>query len=464
MAMTAEQLNALASLVGQQNVDSRMEKRIVYSFDGTFKEHLPDVVVKPHTTDEVAAVVRLAYEQGIPLTARGAGTGLSGGAVPMAGGILLEMTAFDRIVEINEIERYAVIQPGVVTSDLAQAVRKVGLFYPPDPSSQGVSTLGGNVAECAGGGRGVKYGVTRDYVLALEVVLPDGQLMTVGNAISGQTGWLDLPMLFTGSEGTLGIITEITLRLIDPPTAKRTALAKFMTLDAAARTVSAIIGRGIIPTTIEIMDQMTMEAVENFLQLGLDTDKKAYLLLEVDGESYAVADEMAQVVQICQDNQAVDVQLAQDQSESDRLWQARRSISGACGKLNPTKIGEDITVPRSQVPAMIQAIGDIAQTYQLKIVVFGHAGDGNLHPNILTDQRNHDEMIRVQQAIRAIAQQALALGGTLSGEHGIGTMKAPFLRLELGDAGYDAQKMIKDVFDEKGYLNPLKMFVDDERL
>ena len=353
-------LAELRAAVGDQYVHTAVEKRMVYSFDSTFQNHLPDVVVKPHTVEEAAAVVKIANRYHIPLTVRGAGTCLSGGPVALEGGILMEMTAFKRIIEINAEEQYAVVEPGVVTNDLIAAAAKEGLFYPPDPSSSGMSTLGGNVAECAGGGRGVKYGVTRDYVLELEVILPDGEIITVGNKVDGLTGWLDLPMLFTGSEGTLGILTRMTVRLMPKPEAIQTALAQYDDLNAAARTVSAIISAGIVPTTIEIMDQMTIRAVENFLQIGLDTTKEAFVLLEVDGDSWEVPQQMEQVIAICKENGAVEIQMAHNETERAALWKARKSISGACGKINPTKIGEDIAVPPGNITKMIQAVKEIA--------------------------------------------------------------------------------------------------------
>lgn len=462
--MTIDQsiLEQLEAAVGAEFVSTAKEKLMVYSFDSTFQEHEPEVLIKPHTTAEVAAVVKIAAAFQLPLTVRGAGTCLSGGPVAVQGGLLLEMTAFKRILELNALERYAVVEPGVVTNELIAAAAKQGLFYPPDPSSSGMSTLGGNVAECAGGGRGVKYGVTRDYVLELELVLPNGEIITVGNKVDGMTGWLDLPMLFTGSEGTLAIITKITVRLLPKPAAIKTALAQYNQLDAAARTVSAIIRSGIVPTTIEIMDKMTICAVENFLQIGLDTSKEAFLLLEVDGVQWEVEQQLEKVIAICQDNEAVEIQVAHNEAERTQLWKARKSISGACGKMNPTKIGEDIAVPPGAIPLMIQAVKAIAQKYDLKMVVFGHAGDGNLHPNIMTDKRNLAEMERVEQAIAELFANALALGGTLSGEHGIGFMKAPYLLQELGRNGYLAQQFVKKALDPVGFLNPGKIFIEQE--
>lgn len=462
MSMTEAVLEQLRAAVGKEYVSNAVEKLMVYSFDSTFQNHKPEVVVKPHTTEEVAAVVKIAAAHQIPLTVRGAGTSLSGGPVALQGGILLEMTAFRRILKLNAEEQYAVVEPGVITNDLIAEAGKYGLFYPPDPSSSGMSTLGGNVAECAGGGRGVKYGVTRDYVLALELVLPDGEIITVGNAVDGLTGWLDLPMLFTGSEGTLGIITKITVRLQPKPQTIKTALAQYDKLDAAAHTVSAIISAGVVPTTIEIMDQMTIRAVENFLQIGLDTSKAAFLLLEVDGEAWEVEQQLEQVIAICKENEAVQIEVAHTAQERAALWKARKSISGACGKINPTKIGEDIAVPPAAIPAMIKAVKEIAQKYNLNMVVFGHAGDGNLHPNIMTDKRNTEEMARVNQAIDELFARALALGGTLSGEHGIGFMKAPYLLQELGREGYLAHKAVKDALDPAEILNPGKIFIEKE--
>lgn len=462
MSMTEAVLEQLRAAVGKEYVSNAAEKLMVYSFDSTFQNHKPEVVVKPHTVKEVAAVVKIAAANQVPLTVRGAGTSLSGGPVALQGGILLEMTAFRRILELNADEQYAVVEPGVITNTLIAEAGKFGLFYPPDPSSSGMSTLGGNVAECAGGGRGVKYGVTRDYVLALELVLPDGEIVTVGNVVDGLTGWLDLPMLFTGSEGTLAIITKITVRLLPKPQTIKTALAQYDQLDAAAHTVSAIISAGVVPTTIEIMDQMTIRAVENFLQIGLDTSKAAFLLLEVDGEAWEVEQQLEQVIAICKENEAVHIEVANNAQERTALWKARKSISGACGKINPTKIGEDIAVPPAAIPAMIKAVKEIAQKYNLNMVVFGHAGDGNLHPNIMTDKRNTEEMARVNQAIDELFARALALGGTLSGEHGIGFMKAPYMLQELGREGYLAHKAVKNALDPAGVLNPGKIFIEKE--
>lgn len=448
----------LRAIVGDANVLEAKEDLICYSCDSTFRDALPDVVVRPGSTEEIVAIVKLAHRYHLPVTPRGASTGLSGGAVAVQGGILLELTRLNKILAIDVANRTATVEPGVITDEFTAAVERAGLFYPPDPASGKMSTFGGNIAECAGGPRGVKYGVTRDYLLGLEVVLPDGTVVQTGNAVDGEMCGPDWTMLFCASEGTLGIITKITVKLVDKPPGKWTMLAIFDHIEDAATTVSTMIAAGTIPTTLEIMDNLTICAVENYLQIGLPTEAEAILLIEVNG-SPAVLDKQArQVVEVCRRCGAKEVKVAKTKAESDVLWQARRAISPACGKINPTKISEDATVPRSQIPAMVAAIRDIANKYNLKMVIFGHAGDGNLHPNILANKHDADEMARVEQAVEELFRRALALGGTLSGEHGIGFMKAPFLPWETGDVGFKMGRAIKDTVDPAHLLNPGKMF------
>ena len=448
----------LQALVGRQYVMEQLEDRICYSYDATFRDFLPDVVVKPGSAQEVAAVVKLAGQYHIPVTARGAATGLSGGSVPVKGGISLVLTRLNKIIDIDTVNRVAVVETGVITEEFVNAVNQAGLFYPPDPGSVKTSTIGGNVAECAGGPRGVKYGITRDYVLGMEVVLPDGSMAELGNMVDGEMAGPDWNMLFVGSEGTLGIITKVYLKLVDKPSAKQTLLAIFSSLDDAARTVSEMIVSGTIPTTLEIMDNLTIRAVEDFLQVGLPVEAEAILLIEVDGHAQAIIRQAEQVIKVCRQCGATEIQTAATPADMDKLWRARRAISPACGKINPTKISEDATVPRSQIPAMVRRLREIAQKYQLKMVIFGHAGDGNLHPNILSNKHDREEMARVEQAVEDLFKAALELGGTLSGEHGIGYMKAPFLRWETGETGFAAGKTVKEVLDPHGLLNPGKMF------
>jgi glycolate oxidase len=451
-------VRALVEAVGREHVRAGLEDRICHSYDATFRDALPDVVVAPGSAEEVAAVLRIARRHGVPVTPRGAASGLSGGAVPLRGGIVLALGRLDRILSIDPVQRRAVVEPGVVTEAFAAAVARAGLFYPPDPASARMSTLGGNVAECAGGPRGLKYGVTRDYVLALEVVLPDGRIVEVGDGVDGEACGPDWTMLFVGSEGTLGVVTKIVLRLVSRPAAQQTALAVFDRLDDAAAAVSAVLSSGVVPTTMELMDRETLRAVEDYLHAGLPVDAEAALLVEVDGAAAAVPAQMRHVAEVCRRGGARDVQLAAGPEDVERLWRSRRAISAACGKLAPTKISEDATVPRSRIPALVRAVREIARRHRLRMVVFGHAGDGNLHPNILADRNDADEMARAELAIGELFRAALDLGGTLSGEHGIGSMKAPFLAWELGETGLAAGRAVKRALDPPGLLNPGKLF------
>lgn len=456
--MKQQMVAELRQIVGSSYVMDGLEDRICYSFDATFRDFPPDVVVKPGSVEEVAAIVKLANRCQVPVTARGAATGLSGGAVPVKGGISLVLTRLNKIIEIDTANRLAIVETGVITEDLVTAVNQAGLFFPPDPASAKTSTIGGNVAECAGGPRGVKYGITRDYVLGMEVVLPDGSIVELGNKFDSEMAGPDWGMLLVGSEGTLGIVTKVYLKLIDKPSAKQTLLAIFSSLDDAAQTVSDMIASGTIPTTLEIMDNLTIRAVEEFLKVGLPVTAEAILLIEVDGSMASIGKQAEHVMRVCKKCGAIAIQAASTPEDIDKLWRARKAISPACGKINPTKISEDATVPRSQIPAMVRRLREIAKKYDLKMVIFGHAGDGNLHPNILSNKHNQEEMARVEQAVEELFQAALDLGGTLSGEHGIGYMKAPFLKWETGEIGFAVGKKLKDTVDQQGILNPGKMF------
>ncbi|SMB99363.1 glycolate oxidase [Thermanaeromonas toyohensis ToBE] len=449
----------LAKIVGRDRVFTNLEDRLCYAYDATFVEHLPDVVVKPASTEEVARILELAHREGIPIHPRGAGTGLSGGSVPLGGGIALVMTEMREIRKIHREDMLAVVAPGVVTAHLHRAAEACGLFYPPDPSSSEFCTIGGNVATGAGGPRGLKYGVTRDYVLGLEVVLADGSVIrTGGRTIKNATGY-DLTRLFTGSEGTLGVITEIIVRLLPLPSTVRTLLAVFKDLAQAGEAVTAILTSGIVPRTLEIMDQISIALVEKFSPCGLPLDAAAVLLIETDGQKEQ-AEREAEEIHTLLTRQGAEVTLAKNPEEADKLWKARRAVSPAIAKIKPTKISEDVTVPRSQIPTMIRRLGEIRQKYNIDLVIFGHAGDGNLHPNIACDRRDQGEMRRVEQAIAEILNAALELGGTLSGEHGIGVLKAPFLLSDLGSGGWIAMKKIKQSLDPKGILNPGKIFIE----
>lgn len=365
------------------------------------------------------------------------------------------------ILEIDEANHVAVVQPGVINADLQAAVEARGLFYPPDPSSLKQSALGGNVAENAGGARCLKYGVTSDYVQALEVVLPDGTTFrTGGKMVKNVTGY-DLRHLFTGSEGTLGTITEITLRLLPKPRFSRTAMVTFADIDAAARTVTSIMASGLIPTSIELLDNLTMRCVEEFCAPGLPLEADAILLLSVDGNHEAALDsDLAAIEAIARAGGAGDVRLARSQAEGEKLWAARRAVAPALLRKRPHKLGEDISVPRSAIPAMIERVREIARRRSLLIPVFGHAGDGNLHPNILCDRNDAEELSRVREAAREIFEAAVALGGTLSGEHGIGLLKKQFMEIDVGPEALGVMKAIKAALDPLGIMNPGKVFPD----
>ena len=451
-------VSRIQEIVGEDNVALDRESRVCYSYDATNIRYLPDVIVFLSTAHQISEILKLANEHRFPVIPRGAGTGFTGGSLPVEGGVVLVLTKMNRILQIDTENLVAIVEPGVVTAELQKEVEKLGLFYPPDPASLKSSTLGGNVAECAGGMRAVKYGVTKDYVMGLEVVLPTGEIITMGGkTVKGVVGY-DLTKLMVGSEGTLGIITKIILRLLPLPKAKRTMLAIFPNIEAAANTVSQIISSRIIPTTLEFMDNATIRCVEHYSHLGLPVDAGALLIIEVDGRPEALASEVEEIKQICQSKNAIDIKIARDSKEADDLWKARRSVSQAVIKLNPTKINEDITVPRSRVPDILKRLESIARKYNLIIVNFGHAGDGNIHVNVMINKENPEEVERAKVAVKEIFQAALDLEGTLSGEHGVGITKMPYIHLELGDMGLEVMKRIKRAFDPNNVLNPGKVF------
>jgi glycolate oxidase len=448
----------ISQIAGKENVFEDKETKICYSYDATNIRFLPDLIVFPRTPQQISEIVKLANEHGFPVIPRGAGTGFTGGTLPVEGGVVLVLTKMNKILRIDPENLLAVVEPGVVTYDLQQEVEKIGLFYPPDPASLKTSTLGGNVAECAGGPRAVKYGVTKDFVLGLEAVLPTGEIISAGvQTVKSVVGY-DLTKLLVGSEGTLAVITKIILRLLPLPKAKRTMLAIFPDIEGAATTVSQIISSRIIPTTLEFMDNSTIRCVEDFLHMGLPVDAGALLIIEVDGAPEALQGEVEEIEKICRSNQAIETKVAKDKQEAEDLWRARRAVSSAVVKLNPTKINEDVTVPRSKVAEILRRVEAISKKHNLIIVNFGHAGDGNIHVNVLIDKRKPGESERAHEAVKEIFKAALELGGTLSGEHGIGITKAPYLGMELGDMGIEVMKRIKKSFDPNNILNPGKIF------
>lgn len=459
--MTDEIKNKLISFLDENRVLTKEEDVVSYSYDASFGVHIPEVVVQPQATEEVQQIMKLAYEHEIPVYPRGQGTSLSGGPLPVKGGIVLDFSQWTSKLEIDPDDMVAVVSPGVLTASINSAANKYGLMYAPDPSSSNVSTIGGNLAENAGGPRGLKYGVTKDYVLGLEVVTAEGKVMrTGGRTVKNVTGY-DLTKLIVGSEGSLAVITEATLRLIPKPPATKTLMAIFDDLVDSGKSISKVLSSGIIPAKMEIMDQTSVIAVENYQPLGLPTDIEAIVLIELDGHPAAIEEEIVKVADICKEVGAREVKVANTDEEAEELWKARKLVSPAIVRKKPTKISEDATVPRSKIPDMFKRLKEIREKYNVDLVVFGHAGDGNLHPNIIADIRDDDEMRRVEQAVEEIFKAALELGGTLSGEHGIGTMKAPFMTLELGEVGIDMMKRIKESWDPKNILNPGKIFPEE---
>jgi len=450
---------ALIRIVGKENFVDTIEDRICYSYDATNQKYLPEVVVFPGSTPEVSEILKIAAKDKIPVVPRGAGTGFTGGSVPVQGGITLVMTRLNRIIEIDSDNLVAVVEPGVITGNFQKEVLKLDLFYPPDPASLQYSTLGGNVAECAGGPRALKYGVTRDYVLGLEAVLPTGEIIHTGARTMKCVAGYELTKLLVGSEGTLAVITKIILRLIPLPEAVATLLVIFPEVAQAAKTVSEIIRSRIVPSTLEFMDNASIRCVEDYLHMGLPIEAGALLLIEVDGEKEVIEKQIRRMSELCRRGGAEEIKVAEDEEEREMLWKARRSISAAIVKLNPTKVNEDIAVPRSRVPEIINALHEIAERYRLVIVNFGHAGDGNIHVNIMTNRKDMEEMERVKKAVEEIFRSTLKLGGTISGEHGIGITKAPFLKWEVGDIGIEVMKKIKACFDPLNILNPGKMLL-----
>ncbi|MGC9964789.1 MAG: FAD-linked oxidase C-terminal domain-containing protein [Syntrophobacteraceae bacterium] len=450
--------NKFCEVLGKENVFQDEADRLAYSYDAAvLAPSLPSIVLRPTTSEALGKAIRLCSENSLPITVRGAGTNLSGGTIPLPGGVVILITALNEIIEINEEDLYAVVQPGVITAKLAAEVESRGLFYPPDPGSQAVSTLGGNVAENAGGLRGLRYGVTRDYVMALEFFDAEGELVKAGaRTVKCVTGY-NLGGLLVGSEGTLGVFSKIILKLIPMPATQKAMMAVFSEVPKATETVSAIIANHIVPVTLEFMDNFTIRAVEDYAHVGLPVDAAALLLIEVDGHPAQVEEEAAKVEELCRRMGALEVRVAQNAQERDKVWEARRAALSALSRIKPTTVLEDATVPRSKVPAMIRSIDEISRKFNILIGTFGHAGDGNLHPTILTDRRDKEEWIRVEQAIDAIFDRALALGGTLSGEHGIGLAKSKYMEKETGRATILYSRRIKSALDPKNILNPGKI-------
>ncbi|MHB1132910.1 MAG: FAD-binding oxidoreductase [Chloroflexota bacterium] len=442
----------LVAVVGGRAAWTDPADLALYAYDATHYTRTPAIVLAPACTAEVAAIMTIASRERVPVVARGAGTSLSGSATPAEGGIVISTARLNRILAIDAASMSATVEPGVVAADFMRAVESQGLFYPPDPSSQSVSTLGGNVAQGAGGPRGAKYGTTKDYVVGLEAVLADGTVLHC--SVDDD---YDLIHLLVGSEGTLAVITKITVRLLPLPEAKQTALAIFDSFEAAAEAVAAIIAAKIIPTTLELMDNFVVRKVQSYRPVGLPEDAEGVLLMEVDGYGAEVAEQVEEIAAIAKRCGASTVKVARNRAENDDLWAARRAAYAALARSRPTAVAEDATVPRSQLPAIVRTIKHLAEKYKLEVPVLAHAGDGNTHPIVLCDWRDGDEMARVERFAGELFRATVEMGGTLSGEHGIGLVKQGYMEWQHGAEGIAAMRRVKQAFDPNDLLNPGKV-------
>jgi glycolate oxidase len=451
-------LEEIARIVSPEHLTTRQDDLLKHGVDGTKMEFLPDAVAFPGTNQEISRIFSIANQFLFPIIPWGAGSGMTGGALPVQAGLVLSMDRLNHILTIDSDNLIAKVEPGVITAHLQEQVEKKGLFYPPDPASADISTIGGNVAECAGGLRALKYGVTRDYVLGLTVVLPKGEIIKTGVETAKGVAGYDLTRLLVGSEGTLAVITSITLRLIPKPPAKQTMLVFFKDLKKAMQTVSSIIREKIIPATLEFMDNSCMECVRDETGMEIPVGSSAMLLIEVDGDEHLVRKEAEMVKGICQGLGAIQFQAASDEKGAGKLWEARRNLSPSLLRLRPHKVSEDVVVPRSRLVELASFLGPLGEKYKLPILAFGHAGDGNIHVNILLDKANPEERENMEKAVKEVFQKTIELGGTITGEHGVGITKSPYLEMEISRPALDLMKRIKKAFDPNGILNPGKIF------
>ncbi len=451
---------ALIDIVGKESFTDLLIDIVSYSYDASDQDHRPEAAVWPNSSKQISQILILANKSSFPVTPRGAGTGMAGAAIPATGGLVLDLCRMNKVLDIRIPDRRVVVQPGVVYADLENKLAPYGFFFPPDPASGRVCTIGGNVATNAGGLRGAKYGVTRDYVMALEVVLPDGRIMHTGTSCMKSSSGYDLVRLFVGSEGTLGVVTEITLKINPRPTAFRTGLAFFESLKDAGKAVSDITSGGIIPSVLEILDENTIRVLREEGDMDLP-DVNAMILVETDGcTKEETSFQMAGIVEVFNNNGATDIQTAESSEEAEKLWEVRKSVGSVAAKLRPSNASEDVAVPMSKVPNLLTGISAIVRSYDLPFVIFGHAGDGNLHPKIMYDPSDTSQVERVTRAVDEIFRLTCELGGTLTGEHGIGLSKAPYMELEHDPVALDVMRSIKRQFDPNNILNPGKMRLD----
>jgi glycolate oxidase len=450
-------MNQLIDEFPDIKISTAPEDLLCYGFDASGLEASPSAVVWPENTEDVVKIMKYAYESGISVVPRGAGTGMTGGVVPVSGAVVLSLEKMSRMLDVDSENLSVLCEPGMINGRLQRDLERRGLFYPPDPASMNFCTIGGNVAENAGGPKAIKYGVTRDYVMEIEAVLPNGKILTTGvRTPKGVVGY-DLTRLFVGSEGTLSIFTKIRLKILPRPEEVITLLAMFNKLEPSGRAVSDIIASKIIPRTLEFMDREAIMAVEYYKPVGLPRKAEAVLLIELDGYPSTIIREAEKVADICR-HLGAEVSMAEDEEARDRLWEARRAVSPALYHISPTKINEDIVVPRNRIPDMLKRLRRLSEESGIKIVNFGHAGDGNIHVNIMVDKNNKEEYTKGVALVKQVFQGTLELGGTLSGEHGVGLTKAPYIGMEISETGLSIMKSIKQVFDPKNILNPGKIF------
>ena len=448
---------ALIEIVGEENYTDRLIDMVSFSYDASEHSHRPACAVWPETADQVSEILKLSNREKLPVIPRGAGTGLSGMAVPIEGGIILDLSRMNRIVKISIEDRLAIVQPGVVYVDLEKALAPFGFFFPPDPASGKVSTLGGNVATNAGGLKGAKYGTTKDYVLGLQVVLPDGRIMRTGSKAMKSVSGYDLTRLFVGSEGTLGVVTEITLKINPKPTATSTALATFDSLEDAGRAINQIMHSGIIPSALEILGRETLAAINQNTDLNLP-EVDAMLLAETDGYTQEETDyQIEKVIKNFEENNAREIKQAKTDKEVEDLWAARKSAYAVLARIKTHFVLEDVTVPMTNIAELLKGVEEISKRYDMQIATFGHAGDGNLHPQILYDGYDPEQVRRMEEASADLFKLAIDLDGTLTGEHGIGLSKAPYMTLEHDPVAMDVMRHMKKMFDPNNILNPGKM-------
>lgn len=455
--MNTNQINYLRNIVGPNNSCSTKEELLVYEYDATLLKGAPELILFPRTTEQVSKILAYAHQEGIPVNTRGAGTNLSGGTIPDKGGIVLVMTKMNKVWEIDYANHVAVIEPGVINQEFQDLLLPQGYYFLPDPASMKACTIGGNVGECSGGPRCLKYGVTRDYILGMEMVLSNGEVVILGSKQQNNPDPLDLVKFMVGSEGVLGVFTKLFLKISKISEAKKTMLCTFNSVKDASKAVANIISAGVVPTTLELMDNLLINCAEDFTGLGLDRTADALLLIEVDGLKEELDGQVDVIKKVCEKNNVKEFKIAQSAKEVDQLWTARRTVIGAVARKRPSYSMQDVTVPRNKLPDIVEEIVNISGEFSLPIGVLAHAGDGNLHPLVLFDERDKEEVQKVHDAEIRICKKALSLEGTLSGEHGIGLLKKPYLSLQFPPETLNLKKQIMLAFDPKNILNPDKI-------